>query len=130
MSLYKLLVVSLNFVTEWSIVDTFFSPLCDCLPQDYHSTIAKLKSFPQFAGMEHQCQLNSLIPPALTDISVINEKILTFLVMNLCYNTNSGGITKLCDVMEQLIEFSECPSCVQEIRCGMLHIPHCDTVLS
>ena len=106
-------------IAEWSIVDTFFSPLCDCLPQDYQSTIEKLKSFPQFAGAEHQHQLKSLIPATLTDIDVINEKILTFLVMNLCYDTNSGGITRLCDVMEQLIEFSESTTCIQEIRCGM-----------
>ena len=109
------------FVTEWSVVDQFFSPLCDCLPQDYQSTIEKLKSFPQFAGAEQQRQLRSLIPTTLTDIRVINEKILTFLVMNLCYDTNSGGITRLSDIVEQLIEFSGSTGCVQEIRCGMLH---------
>lgn len=109
----------LHCITEWSIVDAFFSPLCDCLPQDYQSTIEKLKSFQQFADVEQQRQLESLIPAALTDISAINEKILTFLVMNLCYDASSGGITRLCDIMEQLIEFSESTSCVQEIRCGM-----------
>ena len=103
---------------EWSIVDTFFSPLCDCLPRDYYSTIEKLKSFPQFAGVEHQQQLKSLIPATLTEINVINEKILTFLVMNLCYDANRAGITRLCDVMEQLIEFSGSTSCIQEIRFG------------
>lgn len=117
-------------IAEWTIVDTFFFPLCDCLPQDYQSTIEKLKSFPQFAGIEQQHQLQSLIPPTLTDISAINEKILTFLVMNLCYESNSGGITRLCDVMEKLIEFSDSTSCVQEIRCGMYasHISYYITI--
>ena len=119
--LYIIMYIHCIFIPEWSIVDTFFSPLCDCLPQDYQSTIEKLKSFPQFVGSEHQHQLRSLIPATLTDIDVINEKILTFLVMNLCYDTNSGGITRLCDVMEQLIEFSESSSCIQEIRCGMYY---------
>jgi len=117
------------FIVEWSIVDTFFSPLCDCLPQNYQSTIEKLKSFPQFTGVEQQRQLNSLIPVTLTDVQEINEKILTFLVMSLCYDNSSGGITRLCDIMEQLIEFSESSSCVQEIRCGMLTLALCNVMI-
>jgi len=70
---------------------------------------------PQFLAAEQQQQLNSLIPATLTDTKMINEKIITFIVITLSFSSSSGGMTKLCDVIDELIGST---SCVQEVRCG------------
>ncbi|XP_065904723.1 uncharacterized protein [Dysidea avara] len=100
--------------SEWSIVNTCLPVLYESLPEDYQSTIEKLKTLPQFLGAEQQQKLNSLIPTTLTDVKLINEKIITFIVITLSFSSSSGGMTKLCDIMDELIEST---TCVQEVRC-------------
>ncbi|XP_065904252.1 uncharacterized protein [Dysidea avara] len=97
--------------SEWSIVNTCLPVLCESLPDDYRSTIEKLKTLPQFLAVEQQ--LNSLIPTTLTDVKLINEKIITFIVITLSFSSSSGGMTKLCDIMDELVEST---SCVQETQ--------------
>ena len=89
--------------------------MCESLPDDYQSTIEKLKTLPQFLGAEQHQQLNSLIPATLTDVKMINERIVTFIVITLSFSSTSGGMTRLCDIMDELIGST---SCVQEVHCG------------
>jgi len=91
--------------------------LCKLLPDDYQSTIEKLKSLPEFLGPEQQQLLDSLMPTTSMDVKIINEKIITFIVVTLSYNSSSGGMTRFSDIMDQLVGSS---SCEQEIRCGMV----------
>ena len=94
--------------TEWSIVNTCFPVLCKLLPDDYQSTIEKLRLLPQFLGTDQQQQLNSLIPTTLTDVKMINEKIITFIVITMSFSSSSGGMQKLCDIMDELTKSTSC----------------------
>jgi len=46
---------------------------------------------------------------------MINEKVITFIVITLSFSSTSGGMTRLCDIMDELIGST---SCVQEVRGG------------
>jgi len=74
-----------------------------------------LKTLPQFLATEQQQQLNSLIPATLSDVTMINEKIITFIVITLSFSSSSGGMTKLCDIVDELIGSS---NCIQETPSG------------
>ena len=95
--------------TDWTILDEHFSILCNCLPDDYQSTLVKLKSFSQLSSDDHQ-QLGAVISSSC-EAKLVNEKIVTFLILRLCYNG-------LRDVMDNLIECdhdqSPAAGCVQQ----------------
>ena len=56
----------------------------------------------------------------LSDVQKINEKILTYLIIKLCYNGSSTSFVRLCDVMDEpFINSTDTPTCVEQIRCGM-----------
>jgi len=94
-----------------------FPILCKSLPANYQSTIKKLKRLPEYIGSEQQKQLDSLMPTTSMDVKMINERIITFLVVTLSYNSSSGGMTRFSDIMDELVGSS---SCQQEIRWGMV----------
>jgi len=100
--------------TDWIILDEHFSLLCNCLPDDYQSTLIKLKSLPQLSNDDHQ-QLDSMIS---SSHQLVNEKIVTFLIVKLCYNGSTNGLVELCDVMDNLMVSKQLASCVQQVRCG------------
>ena len=92
--------------------------MCNCLPDDYQSTLVKLKSVPQLSNDDHQ-QLGTMISSSCEAI-LVNEKIVTFLIVKLCYNGSSGSLVGLCEVMDNLVESDQSASCVQQFRCGKL----------
>ena len=96
-----------------------FPLLCKCLPDDYQSTLVKLKSVPQLSDDDHQ-QLGTMISPSCQAIQV-NEKIITFLVVKLCYNGSNSSLVRLCDVMDYLIESNESTAadCMLQVGPGM-----------
>ena len=50
----------------------------------------------------------------------INEKIITYLIVKLCYNGGDvAALVGLCDMMDKLIDSTDTPTCIQEIRHGM-----------
>ena len=63
-------------------------------------------------------QLSKLIASS-TDVRKINEKIITYLIVKLCYNHSSTGLVRLYDAMGELINQTGTPTCVQHIRSGM-----------
>ena len=57
-----------------------------------------------------------------SDVRKINEKILTYLIVKLCYNGSSTSLVRSCDVMdESFINSTDTPTCVEQIRCGMYY---------
>ena len=108
--------VAMIFFTDWEILDEHFSQLCNCLPDDYQSTLVKLKSVPQLSDDDHQ-QLGTMISSSCEAI-LVNEKIVTFLTVKICYNGSSGSLAGLCDVMDNLVESDHSASCVQQFICG------------
>ena len=69
-------------------------------------------------------QLSKMITSSSSDVQKINEKILTYLIVKLCYNGSSISLERLCDVMdESLINSTDTPCCVQQTR-GMYVYDH------
>ena len=65
-------------------------------------------------------QLSKLITSSSTDVRKINEIIITYLVIKSCYSgSDTTSLVKLCNVMDQLIDPTGLPTCVQQIRHGM-----------
>ena len=55
-----------------------------------------------------------------SDVININEKILTYLIVKICYSRSNTSLVRLCDVMdESFIDPTDTPICVHQIRCGM-----------
>ena len=108
------------YYTEWTILDDYFSLLCNCLPDDYQSTLIKLKSLPHLSNDDHR-QLDSMISSS-HEVQLVNEKIVTFLIVKLCYNGSSSDLVGLCDVMDNLIVSKQSASCVQQVRYGEIII--------
>ncbi|XP_065894306.1 uncharacterized protein [Dysidea avara] len=104
-------------LSDWTILDEHFSLLCNCLPDDYQSTLVKLKRLPQLSNDDHQ-PLGTMISSSC-EAQLVNEKIVTFLVVKLCYNGNSGSLVGLCDVMDNLLESDQSTGCVQQVRCAI-----------
>ena len=107
----------LSLSAEWRILREHFNSLCNTLPYNYQLTIDKLRNMVQITKPEGQ-QLSKLITSSSSDVKNINKKIITYLIIKLCYTHNSGSLVKLCDVMDELIDPTGKPTCVQQIRCG------------
>jgi len=101
------------------MVDDNFSLLCNCLPDNYQSTLVKLKSLPLISNEDHQ-QLDTIV--SSSPAQQANEKIVTFLLVKLCYNGSSGSLAKFCDVMDNLVESDELADCVREVLCGKYYV--------
>ena len=97
------------------MLDHYFPLLCKCLPDDYQSTLEKLKSLPRLSTNDHQ-QLGTMISSC--EAQLVNEKIVTFLIVKLCYNGSSDSLVELCDVMDNLVETDQSAGCVQQLRSG------------
>ena len=87
--MYFTMLVLTVIIIDWTSLDEHFSQLCNCLPDDYQSTLVKLKSVPQLSDDDHQ-QLGTMISSSCEAI-LVNEKIVTFLIVKLCYNGSSGS---------------------------------------
>ena len=63
--------------------------------------------------------LSKLIASSSTDVRKISEIIITYVVIKSCYNgRDSTSLVKLCDVIEELVDFTDKSTCVQQIRHG------------
>ena len=102
---------------DWNLVERFLGSLCSVLPHNYQLTIDKLKTIPQLLKNGGE-QLSKLISSSSADVRKINEKIITYLIVKLCYNDNDTSLVRLCDVMDESIASNETPACLQEIRYG------------
>ena len=107
---------------EWRILGEHFNSLCNTLPDNYHLTIDKLRNQVQILKDEGE-QLSKLVTSSSTDNRRINEKIMSYLIVKLCYNRSGISLVRLCDVMDELIYPTSTPTCVQQIRCGMYMHP-------
>ena len=105
-----------------------FSSLCNTLPHNYQLTIDKLRNMVQIIKDDGE-QLSKLII-SCTDVWKINEKIITYLIITSCYSGSDTSLVRLCDVMDELIDPTGTPTCVQQIRHGMyVSVYVCSTLL-
>ena len=115
------------FSADWRVLGEHFNSLCNTLPHNYQLTIDKLKTIPQLLKYGGE-QLSKLISSSSADVRKINEKIITYLIVKLCYNGSSTSLVRLCDVMDELIDSTDTPTFVQKLRCGM-YVYICDQIL-
>ena len=94
-----------------------FSSLCNTVPHNYQLTIDKLRNMVQIIKDDGE-QLTKLII-SCTDVRKINEKIITYFIIKLCYSGSDTSLVRFCDVMDELIDPTGIPTCVQKIRHGM-----------
>ena len=62
-------------------------------------------------------QLSKLISSS-TNTRRINERIITYLIVKLCYSGSDTDLARLCDVMKEMISFTSISTCVQQTKCG------------
>ena len=86
--------------TDWGVVEEHFKLLCSVLPRNNQLTIDKLKTIPQLLKDGGE-QLSKLISSSSADVRKINEKIITYLIVKLCYNDSDTSLVRLCDVMDE-----------------------------
>ena len=104
---------------DWRFLEEHFNSLCNNLPDNYQSTIDKLKTIPQLFK-DGEVLSKMIATSSSSDVRKINEKILTYLIVKLCYNGSSTNLVRSCDVMdESFINSTDTPTCVEQIRCGM-----------
>ena len=115
------MVITSCLSTEWSVLTGQFSSLCNTLPHNYQLTIDKLRNMVQIIKDNGE-QLSHMITSS-TDTGKINNKIITYLIIKLCYSGSDTSLVRLCDVMDELIDPTGTPTCVQQIRHGMhMHV--------
>ena len=95
-------------------MEKHFKTLRNLLPCNYHLTIDNLKSKLKEEGKP----FSKFTSSSSTDFRKINERIITYLIVKLCYNGSSTSLVRLCDVMDELIDPTDALGCVQQIRCG------------
>ena len=55
-----------------------------------------------------------------SDVRKINEKILAYFIIKLCYNGSSTSLVRPFDVTdESFIDSTDTPTCVEQNKCGM-----------
>ena len=103
---------------EWSFLGERLISLCNTLPHNYHLNIDKLKAIPKLLDVGGE-QLHKLIISSSADVKKINQKVVTYLILKLCYHGSSTNLVGLCDVMDEVIHCTDAPTCAQNLRYGM-----------
>ena len=81
---------------DWRALEEHFKSLCSVLPHNFHE---RLKSIPEFLK-DRKEQLSKLIS---SSPAKINEKIITYLIVKLCYNDGDTSLVR-CSVMDKSVD--------------------------
>ena len=83
---------------DWRTLEEHFKSLCSVLPHNYHKM---LQSIPELLkdGGEQLSKLISSSP------AKINEKIITYLIVKLCYSDRDGSLVS-CNVMDKSVDLT------------------------
>ena len=96
-----------------------FASLRDTVSHDYHLTIEKLKMMPSLLVDEREQLIKLISSSSSVDGRRISSKIITYLIVKLCYNDSSSStLVRLCNVMGELINPKDSAVCLQRIRHG------------
>ena len=119
---------------EWKVFGKVLNLLCNALPHNYQLTLDKLKAVLHLSKETSEQLSKVILSPPSTVVRKINEKIITYLIVWLCYNNSNTTsvkpntiLLKLCDIMDQLIDVTKAPNWLQQVKhgkCG-LHKIYC-----
>ena len=104
-------------VLEWRALGGQFYSLCNTLPHDLQLTVDKLRTIPPLKKDSKE-QLSKLVLLSSTDTGNINAKIITYLIIKFCFNGSDTDLVRKCDVIEELIGFTNKTACAQQIICS------------
>ena len=99
---------------EWRRVEDHYKSLCSILPHNYQLIIDKLKTMPQFLKDGGE-ELSKLTSSSSADVGKINEKIMTYLIVKLCYNNSDTSLVRL---MDESTDSTDTTTGIQQIRCS------------
>ena len=109
--IYVLTYMYLCSPAEWRLLGKHFHSLCNTLPH-------KLKAVP-LLSKDGEEQLNKMIlSSSATNVGKINQKIITYFIVKLCYSGNSTKLVRLSDVIGELIVSTDTHTSIQQIRSG------------
>ena len=108
---------------DWRVIEDHFQSFCNVLPHNYQLTIDKLKTISQLLKDGGE-QLSKLISSSSSaDVRKINEKIVTYLIVKLCYNDSDTSLVTLCGVMDESIDSTDIPTGMQQTRyCEYMYV--------
>ena len=101
--------------SEWGFLDQFYS-LGHTPPYNCQLNTDKLKAIAQL-NQDGKEQISKLISSSM-NVREINEKILTYVIVKLCYNGSDADLARLCDVMKEMDDSTNTAICTQHITCG------------
>ena len=101
--------------SEWGFLDQFYS-LGHTPPYNCQLNTDKLKAIAQL-NQDGKEQISKLISSSM-GVREINEKIITYVIVKLCYNGSDTDLARLCDDMKEMDDSTNTAICTQHITCG------------
>ena len=113
--------LSVLLFSEWGLLEDQFYLLCNTPPYNCQLNTDKLKAIAQL-NEDGKAQISKLLSSS-TDVREANEKIITYLIIKLCYNGSDTNLARLCDIMKEMNDSTNMATCTQHITCGKFS-PH------
>ena len=114
--IYTYIFIYVLLFSEWGFLEDQFYSLCNTPPYNCQLNTDKLKVIAQL-NQDGKAQISKLISSS-TDVRETNNKIITYLIVKLCYNGSDTDLAKLCDIMKEMNDSTNMTICVQHITCG------------
>ena len=114
--IYTYVFIYVILFSEWGFLEDQFCLLCNIPPYNCQLNTDKLKVIAQL-NQDGKAQISKLISSS-TDVRETNEKIITYLIVKLCYNGSDTNLARLCDVIKEMNDSTNTAFCTQHITCG------------
>lgn len=114
--IYTYVFIYVLLFSEWGFLEDQFYSLCNTPPYNCQLNTDKLKVIAQL-NQDGKAQISKLISSS-TDVRETNNKIITYLIVKLCYNGSDTDLAKLCDIMKEMNDSTNTATCTQHITCG------------
>ena len=114
--IYTFIFIYVLLFSEWGFLEDQFYSLCNTPPYNCQLKTDKLKVIAQL-NQDGKVQISKLLSSS-TDVRETNNKIITYLIVKLCYNGSDTDLAKLCDIMKEMNDSTNMTTCTQHITCG------------
>ena len=114
--IYTYIFIYVLLFSEWGFLEDQFYSLCNTSPYNCQLNTDKLKAIVQL-NQDGKAQISKMISSS-TDVRETNKKIITYLLVKLCYNGSDTDLARLCDVMKEMNDSTNTATCTQHITCS------------